>query len=255
MTSRSIIALACLCLAASPCASAGQSSANFMLVSTAVNAGVADMGSANFQLGASVGDPFATIRITSVDFQLQNGFRAQVGASAAVLNLLSLVSRKIHGATPFDLAIDPLQPLAGNITVEPRDNSAGHTLIFHFDNPVNSVTAASALDAALNSAATVSVTPSGNDAVVTLTNVADNIRLTVNLTGINGVTNLAVAMGFLIGDSNNTRSVNSSDISGVKARSGQVTDATNFKYDLNISGAINATDILIVKSQSGKGIP
>ena len=45
--------------------------------------------------------------------------------------------------------------------------------------------------------------------------------------------------------------VNSSDISGVKARSGQATTASNFKFDVNASGAINSSDISAVKARSG----
>ena len=62
-------------------------------------------------------------------------------------------------------------------------------------------------------------------------------------------------MGFLVGDVNNTRSVNSSDISAVKARSGQTTSALNFMFDVNASGAINSSDISAVKARSGLVLP
>jgi len=250
------IVLTCVCAAAATFASAaGQSSANFAIGHDTINTGVADMSSANFKLASSVGDSVATLRITSVNFQLQNGFRAQISIPPAVLNLLSVVSRKFHGATPFNLTIDATQPITGAITVEPRAMGAGHTLVFTFDNPVNSVTAASALDAALNPAGTVSVTPSGNNAVVTLSNVADNVRLTISLTGVNGGTNVAASLGFLIGDVNNTHAVTASDIAGIKALAGQATASTNFRFDLNQSGTIDATDISMVKARSGKVIP
>ena len=61
----------------------------------------------------------------------------------------------------------------------------------------------------------------------------------------------SVSLGFLIGDVNNTRSVNSSDISGVKARSGQGTTIGNFRFDVNATGAINSSDISAVKARSG----
>ena len=62
-------------------------------------------------------------------------------------------------------------------------------------------------------------------------------------------------LGFLVGDINNSGSVNSSDISGVQARSDQSVDATNFKYDVNVSGAINSSDISAVKARSGLVLP
>jgi hypothetical protein len=41
----------------------------------------------------------------------------------------------------------------------------------------------------------------------------------------------------------------------VKARSGQTTAAGNFRFDLNASGGINATDISAVKARSGLVLP
>ena len=91
----------------------------------------------------------------------------------------------------------------------------------------------------------------GNDVIVNLPSVPNNSRVLIALTGVNGNVGAATAIGFLVGDVNNTRSVNSSDISGVKARSGQATTALNFMFDLNLSGAINSSDISTVKAQSG----
>ena len=105
--------------------------------------------------------------------------------------------------------------------------------------------------------ASVAVTAiSGNDVLVTLTNVPDNQRVTVTLSGVNGSINPPpAAIGFLVGDVNNTRSVNSSDISSVKARSGQATTALNFKFDVNATGAVNSSDISAVKARSGLTLP
>ena len=230
---------------------AGQISTNFAIPRDVINNGVADMSSTNFKLSSSVGDAVATGSITSVSFKLSNGFRETVNASAGVLNLLSLVSRKMHGATPFDLTIDSSQPLTGNISVEPRTIGGGHTLVFHFDSPVSSVGAATALDSLMNSAGYASAAVVSGDVVVNLTSVADNKRLTLTLTGLNGSSTSVASMGFLVGDVNNSRSVNSSDISGVKARSGQTTDGTNFRFDINASGSINSSDISAVKARSG----
>ena len=72
---------------------------------------------------------------------------------------------------------------------------------------------------------------------------------------VNGSTPAQVSLGFLVGDVNNSYSVNSSDISGVKARFNQVTTSTNFKFDLNASGSINSSDISVVKARSGLKLP
>ena len=256
MTHLTKLAFGYACLLVSVLASAaGQTSANYAIPKDTINAGTADMSSANFKLSSSVGDAVATGAISSVSFQLSSGFRAQLNASPAVLNLLTVVSRKIHGATPFEITIDHTLPISGLITVEPRTIGSGHTLVFRFDNTVTSIGAATALDAMMNTTGNISALPSGNDAIVTLTNVADNKRLTVTLTGINGSTTASASMGFLVGDVNNTRSVNLSDISGVKARSGQTTTALNFQFDLNATGAINSSDISAVKARSGLTLP
>ena len=161
-----------------------------------------------------------------------------------------MLSRKTHGAGDFDLPIDTtLVPPA--ITVEPRAIGAGHTIVFRFNVLV---TSAGTVSIAPVGTATAAI--SGNDVLVTLANIPDNQRVTVTLANVNGSLNPPpAAIGFLVGDVNNSRSVNSSDISGVKARSGQTTDASNFRFDVNASGAINSSDISAVKARSGLSLP
>ena len=80
----------------------------------------------------------------------------------------------------------------------------------------------------------------------------------ISLDYVNGLDTgetVAANIGFLVGDVNNTRSVNSSDISGVKARSGQTTTAANFRFDVNATGTINSSDISAVKARSGLTLP
>ena len=256
MTNLTKLAFGYACLVVSvPASAAGQTSTNYAIPRDTINAGVADMSSANFKLSSSVGDAVSTGAIGSVSFQLSSGFRVQINATPAMLNLLSVVSRKLHGVTPFEITIEHTLPLTGLVTVEPRTIGTGHTLVFRFDNNVTSAGAATALDALMAVAGNATVTPSGNDAIVTLTNVTDNKRLTVTLAGLNGAGTATASMGFLVGDVNNTRSVNSSDISGVKARSGQPTTALNFKFDVNATGAINSSDISAVKARSGLTLP
>ena len=49
--------------------------------------------------------------------------------------------------------------------------------------------------------------------------------------------------------------MNSSDVSQVKSQSGQPVTGSNFRTDIDANGAINATDIAIIKSQSGALLP
>lgn len=125
------LALTVLAVSASlPAHAAGQSSANFIMKSDVVNAGADHMTSTNFRLSSSLGETVAGGGISSVSFQLQSGFRATLYVPPVVLNLLSVFSRKFHGATPFELTIDHTQLITGTISVEPRAQGGGHTLCF-----------------------------------------------------------------------------------------------------------------------------
>jgi YVTN family beta-propeller protein len=180
---------------------------------------------------------------------------ASAGASVTPTSgivLSSVVSRKTHGATgDFDLAIDTAQIISAAVTVEPRAIGTGHRIVFRFDRTVDSATTVTALD--INNAAigTASFVIAGNDIIVNLAGVPDATRVAVSLTGVNGTLTVSATLGFLVGDVNNSRSVNSSDINAIKTRSGQVVDTSNFKFDLNASGGINTTDINAAKTRSG----
>jgi len=172
------------------------------------------------------------------------------------LALSSVVSRKTHGAAgTYDVVVDTAIAIGGAVTVESRAIGAGHTILFQFNVPITAAGTAAVVDATSASGGSASAVQVGNDVVVTLTGVTDNQRVLVTLAGVNGTGNFEAAIGFLIGDINNSRSVNATDIAGIKARSGQTTDASNFRFDLNASGGINATDIAAVKARSGLVLP
>jgi len=169
--------------------------------------------------------------------------------------LIGVSSRKTHGGTgDFDLPLDLLQPIGGALTVEPR--TGVHKLLFDFNRVIGSVGAVTVQDAALQSIGTGTAVVIGSRVEVTLSAIPDNRRATVTLANVDGSgQSAAVSLGFLVGDINNSRSVNATDIAGIKARSGQTTSASNFKFDLNASGGINATDIAAVKARSGLVLP
>ena len=173
-------------------------------------------------------------------------------SASAPLTLIAVLARKTHGvAGTFDLPIDTVPPISGAVSVEPRIIGGGHSIVFQFNLPITATGAVTATPIGA-----VSAVASGYNVVVTLTNVADNQRATISLVNVNAAgVNAAASIGFLVGDVNNTRSVNSSDISGVKARSGQTTTGSNFQFDVNASGAINSSDISAVKARSGLALP
>ncbi|MEO8104140.1 MAG: Calx-beta domain-containing protein, partial [Betaproteobacteria bacterium] len=176
--------------------------------------------------------------------------------AGAALALVAVQSRKTHtGIGPFDLAITPGIPIAGLVSVEPRNIGAGHSIVFQFNNTVNvagTVTAVDTLNAPIGSPTAVMA---GNELIVTLTGVPNGKRVTVTLAGVNNSFGTSVSMGFLLGDVNGTRAVNASDISSVKRQVGQPITNGNFRFDLNATGAINSSDVSIAKARSGVVLP
>ena len=49
--------------------------------------------------------------------------------------------------------------------------------------------------------------------------------------------------------------VNSGDALATKNRSGQSTDETNFRSDVNCDASLNSGDALVVKARSGNSVP
>lgn len=159
----------------------------------------------------------------------------------------SAKSRKPHGNLPgfFDIDVNT----AGPISVEPRIGRNGHLIVFRFSG-------------AITNAGAVQVTPvgsataikNGNTVEVTLTGIPDNQRVTVSLTGVNGIVPAALTMGFLVGDVNGSGLVSAADIAALKARSGLV-DINNARFDLATTGIINAASATAARTRSGLRLP
>ena len=165
----------------------------------------------------------------------------------------AVVSRKLHGATPFDVPL----PLGGNPGMECRSGGAGgdYQIVLTFAGAVSftgaSVTAGTG---------SVSSTSGGgtNTVTINLTGMTNGQSINLRLTGVSdgtGTGDVNVTMGILLGDTNGNGTVNASDVSQTKSQSGQPLGASNFRNDVNASGAINASDIGQVKTQSGMTLP
>ena len=64
-----------------------------------------------------------------------------------------------------------------------------------------------------------------------------------------------ISIGLLVGDVNGDGVVNSGDALQTRSRSGQSTDANNFRADVNLDGAVNSGDALAVRTRSGASLP
>jgi hypothetical protein len=165
----------------------------------------------------------------------------------------AVVSRKLHNGVPFDTPL----PLEGSPGIECRGAGAtnDYQIVFIFPSPV--VFTGASLTA---SGGSVSGT-SGNGTTtiaVNLTGISSGQTITVTLLGVNngtGATNIDVRMGVLVGDTNGDRFVNAGDTLQTRNRSGQATDATNFRSDVNTDGFVNSGDTVLVRARSGTFLP
>jgi predicted outer membrane repeat protein len=170
--------------------------------------------------------------------------------------LLSASSDLVHGgAGTFSVPL----PLTGPSVVEPRlgggtGAARNYTIVFRFDRPVSSGTAA-----VTGTASVSAVTFSGANMSVSLTGVTSPQTVTVTVANVatpqGGILSSAsVQVGFLVGDVNGDRVVNIGDATVTRANSGAAVTTTNFRADVNIDGVINAADALIVRGRSGTGL-
>jgi hypothetical protein len=167
-------------------------------------------------------------------------------------------SRKPNGSGTFDVNL----PLTGTPGVESRSGGANgnHQVVFAFPTAVTSFSNATVTPGPGGSASVSSTSANGTEVIVNLTNVSNGQWLTVTLPGVHdginaNAVNVTVQMGILVGDVTGNGAINSSDVSLVKLHSGEPITASNFLADVNGNGTINSTDISLVKSKSGSSLP
>src|SRR5207247_1446866 len=110
--------------------------------------------------------------------------------------------------------------------------SGNYQIVFSFVNNVSNCGTAST--------GSLSSGSSANQCTVNLTGVANQQNVTVTLSNVldsqNNTGNVAATMGVLIGDTTGNGSVNASDVSQTKSKSGQAVNSTNFRTDVNLNG-------------------
>jgi hypothetical protein len=173
------------------------------------------------------------------------------------VQLVKVVSRKVHGATAFDINL----PLTGNFGIECRTGGASgvYKLIFSFANNLTSVGNAS-VTSGTGSVSSHTLGANTHNYIVNLTGVSNAQVITVSLTNVNdsagnSSSSVPISMGFLLGDTTGNGSVNASDVSQTKSKSGQTVNASNFRTDVTVSNSINSSDVSLVKSKSGTALP
>ena len=162
------------------------------------------------------------------------------------------VSRKMHGATMFDIDL----PLTGPAGIECRTGgmNSDHQVVVSFPSPV---TVASA-SVTTGTGSVSNFTTSGSQVTVNLTGVANAQTIVLTLVGVNNGTstsNVTIPMEVLLGDTTGDRFVNAGDALQTRSRSGQATEATNFRSDVNTDGFLNSGDTTVVRSRAGTFLP
>jgi hypothetical protein len=165
------------------------------------------------------------------------------------LQLSSVVSRKTHGTTDFDIDM----PIVGPRGIECRSGGANNAyqLVFTFPFPMASCGTANI--------GTATAGPNSNQCTVNLTNVPNAQYTTVTLSGagdVGGRTgNVSSTMGLLIGDVNASGVVTSGDTNLCKAQALQAVTNTNFRNDVNASGSITTGDVNLIKQNALTQLP
>ena len=165
------------------------------------------------------------------------------------------VSRKTHGtAGVFDVPLS----FTGASAVECRNGGASgqHTVVVTFSDPINAGQAS--VTAGSGNAGQPLI--SGNTMAIPLSNVADGQVVTLALSNVTTTSGQAVAdatlqIGFLVGDSNGDRVVNSGDATQTRSRSGGEANSQTFRSDVNADGVINSGDTTIARGRSGQFLP
>jgi uncharacterized protein (TIGR02597 family) len=171
------------------------------------------------------------------------------------VSALNAVSRKTHGtAGVFDLNL----PLASSPGIESRQgqgaNSDQHQIIIAFPTVVTFSSAA-----VTSGTASVSSTVGSGTAAITvnLAGVANAQWLTLTLANVSDGSNsndIAIRMGFLLGDVNASGRVDGNDVSDVQLRTRESTDNTNFQYDVDANGRIDGNDVSITQAHTRTSI-
>ena len=170
------------------------------------------------------------------------------------LQIASAVSRMTHGgAGDFDIDL----PLTGEPGVECRNGGGNHTIVVTFSNTVVSGSAS-----VTNGSGSVAGSPtfSGNAMTIPLTGVTDVQTITVTLSNVMDsfsqvLPDTAISMNMLMGDATGNKSVNASDVSVVKSQTGQSITVSNFREDITADGSFSSSDISLAKSMVGHGLP
>ena len=184
---------------------------------------------------------------------------------------IKAVSQKVHG-TSGTFYVDLLPPAAG---IEMRRNTAfavagdpnagkDHEVVITFPGPVrvgNVTVSSNNMSDNPAPSATFSVSPDGTVVTVDLHHIQNQRRLTIHLSNVSDfnstAADIAIPMGVLLADSDQSGRVDSNDVTAVRQENLQTLtqDPPVFAEDIDLSGRIDSNDVTISRQQALTGLP
>ncbi|MEO8133207.1 MAG: Ig-like domain-containing protein [Betaproteobacteria bacterium] len=188
----------------------------------------------------------------SGDAGAQGIAESSAGILGAPPAFLGAVSRKTHGAAgSFGL---PLSLVVANPTTEPRQSSTA-SIVMTFDQFVTSAQAT--LTEGVATVGTLAF--SGQDVIVPLSGVANVQYVTVSLANVASAAGSggmgSVRVGFLFGDTNQSRQVTVADIGAINTAQLQTLTNANFLLDVNVDGKLTVADKGLANANLLKKLP
>ncbi len=192
---------------------------------------------------------YVGLAVTSHNTAALNNSTFQNVSIVTPATLTSAVSRKLQGATNFDLNL----ALSGTPTIEPRLGGPTQIILTYSQSLDNTQPLSLTLSSGTGQAVYSQTSPT--QIIVTLSGVTDGQVLTLSLGGVAAAGGppemYSLSISVLAGDVDQSGSVNVADISYVKLNSGFPVTSSNFLDDVTADGAINVADVSSVKLRSG----
>jgi hypothetical protein len=161
----------------------------------------------------------------------------------------SVVSRKLHGTTPYDVDL-----AKGEIECRSGGANGAHQVVIKFAGTVTFNGAA----VESGNASMADAIAAGNTITLNLTSVANAQTVTITLGSVNDGTSTSdvhVALPVLLGDANGSGRVDSADVSMARQQALQPIAGTNFRADFDASGRIDSADVTATRQQALTTLP
>ncbi len=215
--------------------------------------GIPGVYSLGFSANSYVGSSDFDAKVGVLPTTLGSPITVTVQSGPIPFEIVSAVSRKIHGtAGVYDRAADTIEGRLGGPT----------RIVTTFNQPIRRINNSNA-DIALSSgtlgAVSIGMAPNDNVLTVDVSDVTNMSVFTIGYPGIaandgNSTTPALNCWKCLVGDVDGVSPVTTFDLMLVRGALGRDASASDFGMDLNASGRINNTDIVLCRGRLGQAV-